>query len=278
MNPGRVEDQGTLPMRHLFQRAGSMLADQADGLRRLFGAAPRRQALVAVASNPHVPCAGVLLERLTSAFAAAGRHTLVVDASEAAPAASEAVVEDPALGIEPLGDGLSYLAARGLALRHLDTQGSAATLLLRLQEAARTADVVLVHAGAGELSRLFDGRELHPVVLAGESADSLPHALASLRLLAARHRCRQFDLLLGVAPRSPLAAHHLRHLAGCARHKLDAVLREGVALDPAADVPPPPALARLAAALLETEPQEEGKSWHPGGPVAARAATHPVRN
>ena len=45
-------------------------SDQADGLRRMFaGSRPR---FVALASNPHVAFAGVLIERLTAAYTALG--------------------------------------------------------------------------------------------------------------------------------------------------------------------------------------------------------------
>ena len=47
---------------------------------------------------------------------------------------------------------------RGLPLRHVDTRGSCAGLLRQLADAAPQADVVLVHAGASELSRLFSHR------------------------------------------------------------------------------------------------------------------------
>ncbi|NML14897.1 flagellar biosynthesis protein [Azohydromonas caseinilytica] len=253
--------------------------DQAAGLRRLFSGGTH-QRHVAVAANPHVLSAGVLLERLTAALAAQGCHTLVVDAADNAPTPAPAVLEDPALGIERLSDALSYLGARGLPPRLAQTPRNAAQWLLQLAAATPQADVLLVHAGAAELSRFFDGRALQPLVLAAEDADSLTHALASLRLLASRHHCTQFDLLLGTPVSSPQAARAARHLAGCARTRLGMGLREGVAVDPARDMPPgavPAALARLAAALLEQEELETGK-WPLGGGGADRAVTSPARN
>jgi flagellar biosynthesis protein FlhG len=268
-------------MRSLFTRSQLTLSDRTDqaaGLRRLFSGGAH-QRFVAVASNPHVACAGVLLERLTAAFAAQACHTLVIDASESAPVPAAAVLEDPALGLEPLGEGLSYLAARCLSQGLRDMSGGAALWLHRLAAAAPQCDVLLVHAPATELSRFFEGRALHPLVLAAEGADSLAHALASLRLLAARHRCAQFDVLLGVPMSSPQAARAVRHLGGWARGRLNLGLRHGVAVDPAREREEPvvpPLLARLAAALLEHDEQEPG-NWHPDGD-AGRGAAVPARN
>ena len=56
----------------------------------------------------------VLLERLCAALAAQGARTLVVDASENAPAPDELAVMGLAECIEPLSAEMSYLAARGL--------------------------------------------------------------------------------------------------------------------------------------------------------------------
>ena len=69
--------------------------DQADGLRRLFGAQSPR--FMAVVANPEMAFSGLVLERLARACSAAGRRTLVVDA---APLAEVVVVhaEAPELG------------------------------------------------------------------------------------------------------------------------------------------------------------------------------------
>jgi flagellar biosynthesis protein FlhG len=268
-------------MRSLLARHQPSLSDRTDqaaGLRRLFSRGAH-QRFVAVASNPHVACAGVLLERLTAAFAAHGCRTLVMDATDGAGVPAAAVLEDPALGVEPLGEGLSYLAARGLAQGLRSMSGGAAPWLQRLAAAAPQCDVLLVHAEATDLSRFFDGRVLSPLLLATEGADSLAHALASLRLLSARHACPQFDVLLGTPMSSPQAAQAVRHLASWARGRLGLGLREGVAVDPARDgeaAAVPPLLARLATVLLEQDEQEPG-GWHPGGD-AGRDEAVPARN
>jgi flagellar biosynthesis protein FlhG len=71
-----------LPLREPMSRP--MPLDQADGLRRLFAHA--RVCIVPVVSNPNVAFGGVMLERLCTAFAEHGKHTLVIDAAERANA------------------------------------------------------------------------------------------------------------------------------------------------------------------------------------------------
>lgn len=255
--------------------------DQAAGLRRLFSGGAH-QRFVPMAANPHVAGVGTLLERLTAALATQGCNTLLIDAAESAAEPAPAVLEDPALGIQPLGSGLSYLAARGLPTRLLELRASAAQWLQRLAASAPQYDVLMVHAGAAELSRFFEGRALNPLLLAAAGADSLAHALASLRLLASHHRCTQFDLLLGAPMSSPQAARAVRHLAGCARSRPGVVLRAGVGVDPARGAEDPAAataaLQRLAAALLETDEHEADKGWHPGGDDAVLDSTASARN
>lgn len=235
---------------HDFYASHPAPLDQADGLRRLFAGRLRH---VAVAGNAHVAFAGVLLERLTAAFAALGRRTLVVDAASGSPAAHELAAVDLAACIEPLSPEVSYLAARGLPLRHVDTRGCAERLLVRLADAAPQADVMLVHADAGDLSRLFMRRPLRPVLLAADVAESLTDAYAAAKLLAARNGLLAFDLLLAVDPASPRAGRIAAQLAGCADRFLGAALHDWAAVDPADDGAPAPAgaLLRVAAALLD---------------------------
>ncbi len=78
-------------------------SDQADGLRRLFGA--QRPRFVAVVANAEMAFSGLVLERLASACSAAGRHTLVVDAATSAPVPHELVALDLAAGIDHAGTG-----------------------------------------------------------------------------------------------------------------------------------------------------------------------------
>ncbi len=224
--------------------------DQADGLRRLF--ARNRVKMVPVVSNPHVAFGGVMLERLCAGFTELGLHVLVVDASERASAPSELAVMDLADAIEPLAPGVSYLAARGLPIRHVDATGSTAPFLTALTDAAPRAEVILVHAPANELCRLFarsaelarrSGDEsalVRPLLLADDRPASVTHAYAALKLLTQRAGLVVHDLLLGAAPSSPRAERIAIQLATCADDFLGAVLRDWVRLDPATDASEPP--------------------------------------
>ncbi len=225
--------------------------DQADGLRRLF--AGPRVGHVALVANARVPFAGVLLERLTAAFTAQGRRTLVVDAADDSPAPHELSGLDLGACIEPLSPEVSYLAARGLPLRHVDTRGSAARLLDALAHAAPRADVIVVHAGAGDLARLFMRRPVRPVLMAADHPASVTDAYASLKRLALRHGLMSFDLLLAVSASSPRRERIAPQLAGCADRFLGAALHDWAAVDPAGDPADAPdaALLRVARALLE---------------------------
>lgn len=225
--------------------------DQAHGLRRLFAGSRVRH--VAVVGNAQVPFAGVLLEQLTAAFAALGRHTLVVDAAADSPPAHELARVDLGACLEPLAPEVSYLAARGLPMRYVDTRGCADGLLAALADAAPQADVVLVHAQAADLSRLFMRRPVRPVLLAADAPAALTEAYAGLKLLAVRNGLLAFDLLLAADARQPRCERIARQLASCADRFLAAALHDWAVLDPADDgaAGPGAALLRLAAALLD---------------------------
>ena len=235
-----------------------MPLDQAHGRRRLFAHA--RVHVVPVVSNPHVAFGGVILERLCTALAEHGKHTLVVDAAERASEPSEMALLDLAEGVETLSAQVSYLAARGLPVRFVDAGGSTAPFLQALADAAPHADVMLVHASASELCRLFTRRGpdtgepmVRPVLLADDRPASVTHAYAAMKLLTQRGGMVVHDLLLGAASHSPRAERIAMQLATCADDFLGAVLRDWAALDPAADPsqPPEPALRRLVARMLQ---------------------------
>ena len=159
---------------------------------------------------------------------------------------------DLADAIEPLAPGVSYLAARGLPIRHVDATGSTAPFLTALTDAAPRAEVILVHAPANELCRLFarsaelarrSGDEsalVRPLLLADDRPASVTHAYAALKLLTQRAGLVVHDLLLGAAPSSPRAERIAIQLATCADDFLGAVLRDWVRLDPATDASEPP--------------------------------------
>lgn len=214
-----------------------MPLDQADGLRRLFAHAQVR--FVPVVSNPHMAFGGVMLERLCSGFAEQGCHTLVVDAGEHAPEPNEIAPLDLAESVETLSHEVSYLAARGLPLRYVDAQGSTAGFLDAVARAAPGADVVLIHASANDLCRLFArGESLtrpRPLLLADDRPISVTHAYAAMKLLTQRGGLLVHDLLLSAAPSSPRAERIAMQIATCADDFLGAVLRDWMQIDPASD-------------------------------------------
>jgi flagellar biosynthesis protein FlhG len=160
-----------------------------------------------------------------------------------------------------------------LPLRHVDTRGSSAHFLDRLQAAAPQASVLLVHAGASDLARLFTRRAMRPVLLAADHPESLTHAYAAMKLLAMRCGLMSYDLLLAAPPagaRLPLIAERL---ASCAENFLGAALCDWVAIDPACDVRDPPgaALTQLVATQLRLEASghADDAPAMPGWPVQA---------
>jgi hypothetical protein len=251
--------------------------DQADGLRRLFAHARVRH--VPVVSNPNVAFGGVMLERLCTALAEHGKRTLVVDASERASAHAEMALLDLGACIETLSPQVSYLAARGLPLRFVDANGSTHAFLQAVADAAPQADVVLVHASASDLCRLFARggpmNTVHPVrplLLADDRPASVTHAYAALKLLTQRAGLLVHDLLLGAAPQSPRAERIAMQLATCADDFLGAVLRDWVQLDPAcsAHEPATPALRRLVREMLKAPAPDDLLA--PPGRMPARAS------
>ena len=239
-----------------------MPLDQADGLRRLF--AHNRVCMVPVVSNPNVAFGGVMLERLCTAFAEHGKHTLVVDASERANEPFEMALLDLSACIEKLSTQVSYLAARGLPLRHVNSSGSTAAFLQATIQAAPSCDVLLVHASASDLCRLFarttGAPAVRPLLLADDRPASVTHAFAAMKLLTQRAGLVVHDLLLGAAKHSPRSERIAMQLATCADDFLGAVLRDWVQIDPACDAreAPTPELRRLV--------REQLKSAHCDGP------------
>lgn len=227
--------------------------DQAHGLRRLFASPTIR--CVPVVSNPEMADGGALLERLCTAFAEQGLRTVVVDGGEHARAPAELAGFDLAEGLEALSPQVSYMAARGLALRYVDASGSTAAFLDALIEAAPDTDVLLVHASASDLVRLFARRvqelqasSLRPLVFCDDQPEAVTHAYAAIKLLATRAGLMTHDLMLGVAPSDLRAAAIAERLARCADDFLGAVQHDWVAVDPveSAETPPSPRLKRLA--------------------------------
>jgi flagellar biosynthesis protein FlhG len=227
--------------------------DQADGLRRMFSGSQRR--VLPLVANPHVPFCGVVLDRLAAVLAERGRQVLVVDAALHSPPAHELALLDLSACLERLSSRVSYLAARGLPMAHVDTRGCAGAFIDALQGAAPQAEIILLHAEAGDLARVLMHRSARPVLIAADHPESVKHAYATCKLLARRCGLMTFDLLLAAAPGSPRAPGIASTLAHCADGFLGALLQHWAQIDPAGELgdPPDEALARLLAAQLSLE-------------------------
>lgn len=225
-------------------------ADQADGLRRLF--AGSRQRIVPLVANPHVERTSVLLERLSSALAELGATTLVVDAADTSPEASEMAEIDLPACIEPLGSQVHYLAARGLPLRHVNARGSSEAWLAAVESAAPRADAIVLHANARDLVRLLGRRPVRPVLMASLDGAGLTDAYTSMKLLAQRAGLLTFDLLADVQDGPRRALRVAERLAQTGDSFLGSVLRTfaGVDCSRPLDAPLETALIRLATEQL----------------------------
>jgi flagellar biosynthesis protein FlhG len=247
----------------------SFPADQADGLRRMFAHARTR--FVPVAANPNMAFGGVMLERLCTAFSEQGAQVLVVDAADRSPAPAEIAQIDLSECVEQLSPQVSYLAARGLPIRYVNAQGSTASFLQAVADAAPHADVVLVHANESDLCRLFVRTEARPLLLADDRPASVTHAYAAMKLLTQRAGLVVYDLLLCAAPSSPRAERIAIQLATCADDFLGVVLRNWLHVDPASNArdPVPTALRAWARETLQLEDSAFGStrvsSTHAGG-------------
>jgi len=237
-------------MRDFYACTAPAPLDQAQGLRRMF--AGTRQRVLPLAANPHVAFSGVVLDQVTAALVNRGHKVLVVDAADRSPAPPEMALIDLAGCIEKLSPQVGYLAARGLPLAHVDTRGSATGFVDALLQAAPDADVVLVHANATDLARMFVRRAARPMLMGADHAESIKHAYAACKLLAQRCRLMTFDLLLAAEPRSRRVPSIVSSMASCADGFVGAVLHDWAVIDPAstpADAPDA-ALERLLAAQL----------------------------
>jgi flagellar biosynthesis protein FlhG len=222
--------------------------DQAQGLRRLFAAAP--PPLLALVSNPHLGDSARALDRLAGALAAFGRRVLVVDAADTSPEPGELAALDLAACVEPLAGGVGYLAARGLPRAHADAGGTPDAWLDRLAAAAPQADLLLLHAEPADLARLRPaGGALavqRPVLLAADHPEGLKHAYAAAKLLAQRAGVTVFDLLVAGARDASRRDRIAASLDACLDRFLGARLQAHAGIEPASAA----ALAALAAGFL----------------------------
>jgi hypothetical protein len=198
----------------------------------------------------------LVLERLCAAYASFDLHTLVVDASDQARPPCELAEFDLAEGVEVLSNQVSYMPARGLPLRFADARGSCSSLLDALADASPQTDVVLVHASASELVRMFAGPargiNLHPLLFTNDLAEGLKDAYASVKVISQRGGWMAYDLLVCATTRSMQAEPVAERLARCADDFLGVAQREWQLLDPrepaAAD--PNPKFMELAVSLF----------------------------
>jgi hypothetical protein len=257
-------------MPHFYRTTASAPLDQAHGLRRLFSG--QRQRFLPLAANPHVGFSGVVLERLTATLVAAGQRVLVVDAADSSPPAHELARLDLALAVEVLSPRVSYLAGRGLPLAYVDTRGSAGGLLDALAQAAPKAGVIVLHAEASHLARLFIRRAVRPLLIGADQPDSIKHAYAACKLLAQRCGLMTFDLLLAAEPGGRRLPTIAASLAGCADGFLGALLHDWAVIDPASDPAddPPADLVRLLRAQLALA-EDTGAPAFRAMPTAPRA-------
>src|SRR5688572_20354756 len=208
----------------------SRATDQAAGLRRMFGASRKR--FVALAHNDQVEHNSLVIDRLCNAAAALGLHTLVVDAADSAPAPHEMALIDLPSCVEALSDDVSYLAARGLPIRHVDASGRCAGFLDALEAAMPLADLVLVHAGTVDLARLFAHQRLRPLLVGADTPRARTEAYATLKRLTQRPGWMAHDLLIVADPHGPRTARLGESLAECAERFLGAAIHDCVVVDP----------------------------------------------
>jgi hypothetical protein len=258
--------------------------DQAAGLRQMFSSRVLR--FVPVVANPAARCGGLVLERLCTAYAGFGLHTLVVDASDQARTPCELADFDMAEGVEVLSKQVSYMPARGLPLRYVDARGSCASLLDAVADTCPQSDVVLVHASASELVRMFAGRargiDLRPVLFTNDLAESLKDAYGAVKVISQRGGWMAYDLLVCATGRSQQAQPVAERLARCADDFLGVAQREWQLLDPRepATADPDPKFMELAAKLLHGAlPHALGDNafdqlTSPGAALPSRRTTH----
>jgi hypothetical protein len=260
--------------------AAPAIADQADGLRKLFNQAPLQ--CVALMANPFVVWSGVALERLAQQCQALGRQVLVVDAADTSPQAPESAALGLSGCIDRLPSGAFYVAARGLPRAYVDTRGGATRLLDELTQACPQADTLVVHAEMTDLARIFKGRNLRPLLIAADQVDSLKHAYAGWKLLAQRCAWLTADLMLLASLQTVRSAAISGSLAQTADRYFGGLLVSSTVLDPMdADNPQhDQALLSLVQGQLQLPPQDtldtapaaltshraHPSGWHNAGP------------
>jgi len=208
--------------------------DQAHGLRQMF----KTQAMhfVPLASNAEVIAGGVVMERLCASFTALGLKTLVVDAGDRARVPNELSAFDLSECIETLSEHVRYMPARGLPLRCVDARGDSGSLIDRLAGAAHGHDVILVHASASELVRIFGqrsrGYSVRPLVFTDGKPAGITQAYAAVKLMAQRASWLSYDLFVCTTQGAMGADRTAKRLAQCADAFLGAAQHAHHCIDP----------------------------------------------
>lgn len=236
-------------------------ADQADGLRRLF--AGRVRHIAPLVANPHVAFSGVVLERITTTLHSLGASTLLVDAADSSPPTRDMACLDLAACVEQLDQRTAYLAARGLPRSHVNTRGSAASLLTALGAVAPHADMVVLHGEMLDLARIFPRCEVRAMLITSDHVEAVKHAYAAIKILAQRCGLMTYDLLMVAPAGSRRARAIVASLSSCAEGYMGALMNSWAHIDPAVDVTEPPGtdLCRL---LL----RQRQLSHHPESPTS----------
>jgi flagellar biosynthesis protein FlhG len=141
-------------------------------------------------------------------------------------------------------------------MHYLDARATTAGFLQALAHAAPQADVVLLHAGAADLRRLFAGLAPRPVLLVGDRPDSLTEAYGAMKLLSQRLGALSYDVVIAAQVSLRRARQISERLAECADHFLGAAVGHCAVVDPAgaARAAAGDDLHRLAAAHLQRSP------------------------
>ena len=144
-------------------------------------------------------------------------------------------------------------------IKHANPCGVAVgeSLLDALADASPQSDVVLIHAPANELVRIFSQRarasNLRPLLFCNDLAEGLTDAYTAIKTITQRGHWMAYDLIVCASARSQQADEVGRRLAQCADNFLGAAQRRCLRLDPheSAIVDPNPEFMELAAGLLQ---------------------------
>jgi hypothetical protein len=228
------------------------MRDQAEGLRRLFGAeAPRHPPRLVPVVAPVEPLAAgdYLLDQLVGAYLERGLKVLVVDAGPRAQPAPDLARVDLAACVQRLSADVRWLDAKGLVAHHLDARGQASSLRERLVDAAPEADVIVLHAPVAEMARVLPGAPTcRPVLLADLAPSSITAAYAAMKWLHQRADVSVFSVLVGAHPKVALTQRVMRQLADTAERFLGVAVADTVAIEPKSGLRSEvaPALRRMA--------------------------------